>query len=400
MRIIHLKINNILNLKAIDVHPQKNVNKVSGKNGAGKSNFLETIRFALLGKRAMPKEPIREGQKQGDIVVELDDYIVTVKITKNGEYWQVTDKEGRPVKSPQTLLKEIVGPISFDPLALLDEDPKKLRAVLLELLGVDLDKYDTEIKRLRDERQIEGRSLKLNEAALTTLPYYTEAPKEEISISELHKKLAEAGLVNNAIDKAGNELDSINSEITSLEKRVQFLKEQKENRIKYLQENAVVDTAVITEKMENIETVNQQVRANKAYNIAKKRAQESQGVYNKFTEKIEQLELVKDDTLKKAKMPIPGLGVDEEGVTFTDEKHGTKPISQINTAKRIEIGMAIYMAKNPDLKVMFAEGDKFDKETEKAVEAAVKDADFQLFCEVVDEETESGIYLIDGTVRE
>ena len=68
MRIIRLVVNNVLNLRAIDVRPDKNINKVSGKNAAGKTNLLETIRFSLLGKRAMPAKPLRDGAKKGEIL--------------------------------------------------------------------------------------------------------------------------------------------------------------------------------------------------------------------------------------------------------------------------------------------------------------------------------------------
>jgi hypothetical protein len=56
------------------------------------------------------------------------------------------------------------------------------------------------------------------------------------------------------------------------------------------------------------------------------------------------------------------------------------------------------MAMNPKLKVMFVDANAFDAETEAAIEAAVKDKDYQLFEEVVEGET--GIVLEDGTIKE
>jgi recombinational DNA repair ATPase RecF len=86
MKIIRLKINNVLNLKAIDVRPDKHVNRVSGKNAAGKTNLLETIRFTLLGKRAMPAKPLRDGAKKGEIKMDIGDYVVRT-VRRSASRW-------------------------------------------------------------------------------------------------------------------------------------------------------------------------------------------------------------------------------------------------------------------------------------------------------------------------
>jgi DNA repair exonuclease SbcCD ATPase subunit len=400
MRIIRLQINNVLNLRAIDVRPAKNVNKVSGKNGAGKSNFLETIRFSLLGKRAMPAKPLKNGAKKGDIVVELDDYIINVKITANGEYWNVTDKEGKPVTSPQSLLKDIVGPVSFDPLALLDDDPKKLRQVLLELVGVKLDDFDTQIKKVRDERTLVGRAADRSKALCDACVHHEGAPKEEVSVAELSRMLQIANGKNNTLKEICNKLDETRKAIIELEETLKKLKEGEKGYADVLKTQTIIDTDDITAQINNAEQINKKVRDNKTYIECKKQAAKDSEEYDALSAQIEKLESAKSNALQEAKMPIPGLGVDDNGVTYTDTQYGTRPLSQVNKAKRIEIGTAIHMAMDPKLKVMFVDGNSFDEETENAIEAAVKDADYQLFEEVVDDTTETGIMLVDGTLKE
>jgi recombinational DNA repair ATPase RecF len=393
MKIIRLKINNVLNLRAIDVRPDKHVNKVSGKNAAGKSNLLETIRFSLLGKRAMPPKPLKNGAKKGDIKVDLGDYIVEVKITKQGEYWKVCDKEGNPVKSPQSLLKEIVGPISFDPLALLDEDQKKLRAVLLELVGVNLDEFDTQIAKLREERTVVGRTAKSAKALLDQATWHDDAPKEEVKVNDLAEELRKANETNQQIATVGNNIDTSQVRLRELLDDIERCKEAIAGWQKHLQENTVIDTAPIQANIDNAEADNQKVRDNNAYTDREQAYQKDKDEYDKFTEDIEALEGEKDEALQKARMPVEGLGVDEDGVTFDGI-----PLEQVNKAKRIEIGTAIHMAMNPKLKVMFVDSNAFDEETEAAIEAAVKDKDYQLFSEVVDDDSETGIHLVDGTI--
>lgn len=400
MRITRLKVNNILNLRAIDVRPDPHVNKVSGKNAAGKSNLLETIRFSLLGKRAMPKKPLRDGAKKGDIVVELDDYIVNVKITKGGEYWNVTDKKGLPVKSPQSLLKELVGPISFDPLALLDEDQKKLRAVLLELVGVDLDEFDAKILYHRQQRTVVGRTLKTTKALLEACTYHDDAPELEVSASELVEELKKVNESNSVIAKVGENIDTAMIHKAELKSELENNAKAIQSWQKYLKENTIIDPTDINTKIVMADETNKNVRDNAEHKLRSDKVWEEESIYEDLTEGIEALENQKDDALSKAKMPIPGLGVDDEGVTYTDDKHGTQPMAQVNKAKRVEIGVAICMKMNPKLRVMFVDANALDEETEAAIEAAVKDGDYQLFEEVVDDTSETGIHLEDGTVKD
>ncbi|MBE3036994.1 MAG: AAA family ATPase [Candidatus Atribacteria bacterium] len=394
MKIIRLKINNVLNLRAIDVRPDPNVNKVSGKNAAGKSNLLETIRFSLLGKRAMPKKPLKEGTKKGDIVVELDDYIVNVSITPAGEYWNVTDKKGLPVSSPQTLLKELVGPISFDPLALLDDDQKKLRAVLLQLVGVDLDAFDTKIKALRDERTIVGRSLKNSKILLESCTYHDDAPKQEVSVGDMATELQKANESNNEITKAGTLIDEVRKKIANLEADLKTARELVADGIEFLQNHTIIDPTDINTKIVMADVTNKKVRDNAEFTLREKAADKEKDDYDTLTDDIEQVEHEKNEALAAAKMPIPGLGVDDDGVVYNGI-----PLAQVNKAKRIEIGTAIHMALNPKLRVMFVDANAFDEETEAAIEAAVKDKDYQLFEEVVDDDSETGIHLVDGTIE-
>jgi len=145
--------------------------------------------------------------------------------------------------------------------------------------------------------------------------------------------------------------------------------------------------------MNNVEATNKKVRDNAEYAKQEKAAEKEQDDYDAITTDIENEEAKKDAALSAARMPIPGLGVDDEGVVYNGI-----PLAQVNKAKRIEIGTAIHIALNPNLRVMFIEGNHLDSDTEAAIEAAVKDADYQLFSEVIDDESETGIYLVDGTI--
>jgi hypothetical protein len=395
MRIIRLVVNDVLNLRAIDIRPDKHVNKVSGKNAAGKTNLLDTIRFTLLGKKSLPPKPIREGQKKGNIEVDLGDYHVQVQFTKKGEYWKVTDTEGNPVSSPQSLLKELVGPISFDPLALLDTDQKKLREILLTLVGVDLNHFDNEIKKVRDERTVVGRTVKSTKALLDAAVWHEDAPGEEVSVATLAQEIDKAKDNNREMESLEASIQDAIEQIAEANDIIKMQTAFRQECEDKLQKMQPCDVESMQDQWANVEETNKQVRENAAFTLRSKMYKKEQAEYDQLTTVIESLESAKDEALAGANMPVPGLTVDDDGVVYEGI-----PLPQVNKAKRIEIGCAIHMAMNPKLKVMFVEGHHFDEETEAAIEAAVKDRDYQLFEEVVDDQSETGIHLEDGTVKE
>ena len=114
MKIIHLQVENFKRLKAIDITPEGSVVKITGKNAQGKSSVLDAIWGALGGGKALPTEPIRQGETQARIRVELDDLVVTRTFTPGNSYLKVETKDGASYKSPQAILDKLVGRLSFD----------------------------------------------------------------------------------------------------------------------------------------------------------------------------------------------------------------------------------------------------------------------------------------------
>jgi recombinational DNA repair ATPase RecF len=62
MKILQLEAENFLNLKAVSIDASTGrVITITGKNGAGKSNILNAMFYALAGKKGHAPEPIRRG---------------------------------------------------------------------------------------------------------------------------------------------------------------------------------------------------------------------------------------------------------------------------------------------------------------------------------------------------
>ena len=109
-RIIRLEAQNVKRLKAVTITPEGEMVVVGGNNGAGKSSVLDSIQYALAGKRSMPAEVVRRGQSKATVRVDLGDLIVERTMRPGGGgSLKVTTPEGITPKSPQAVLDRLAG---------------------------------------------------------------------------------------------------------------------------------------------------------------------------------------------------------------------------------------------------------------------------------------------------
>lgn len=90
---------------------------------------------------------------------------------------------------------------------------------------------------------------------------------------------------------------------------------------------------------------------------------------------------------------MPGLSVDENGVTYEGI-----PLSQVNTAKKLEIGVAVSMKLNPKLRVLRMSGNDLDSASLAIISKMVEAEGYQAWVERVDESGKVGIVIEDGMV--
>ena len=77
MKIIKLEAENIQKIKAVEITPEGNTVIISGKNSQGKTSVLDSIAMALGGKNMIPQKPIRKGQKEATVKVDLESHHVS-----------------------------------------------------------------------------------------------------------------------------------------------------------------------------------------------------------------------------------------------------------------------------------------------------------------------------------
>jgi energy-coupling factor transporter ATP-binding protein EcfA2 len=438
MKIVSLTAENVKKLKAVHIVPSDNVVMLTGKNGAGKSSVLDSIIYALGGNKELCEMPIRNGQESGRIELDLGDIKVVKTITEKGGYLSITNKAGFKAPSPQALLDQLVGKISFDPCAFINEkDAKKQRKVLLDLVGVNLDELDKKIASIKQDRTLINKERDILKFQAEQIVIAATVPTQEISIADLTAELQKANEHNAGIAKAKEEarevwqkakdgqtaleqkavkIEQLNGQIEALQKQIEELTKQRDwqkdssevlrkdiaainddfnTRKAAIEAMVMADTIAIGNQIKQAEETNKLVRqAQKKAEIVKALAAKD-AEYKAKAEAIEAVEAEKVALLQKSPMPIEGLSVSDTGVTYKGV-----PIGQISSGEKLRVGIAVSMALNPTLKVLrITDGSLLDSDNLAAISQMVHDKDYQVWIEKVDETGQVGIFIEDGEIK-
>jgi len=440
MRIIELKAENFKKLKAVQIVPDKQSGTVilKGNNAQGKSSVLDAITAALTGKNF--EEPIRDGQGNAEVVLDLDDIIITRRWTKKASYLTITSKNGDKYASPQKMLDGMTNILSFDPSSIVLMKESEQIALLKKLTGLDTSDIDETIKTKYDQRTNVNREADSYKVQADGIVAEANLPTEEISISSLTKKLEEINEYNKSIDdqnlkltdlqdtinrayknldeqdesikETASEIESLEDEIIKIQEKILKKKEQikssqdlknveikkiaeldvQQSKLKKSIENKKTDKEVIVE-IEKINETNAKIREankkNELISLQKQKEAESE----KLTKEIEKAKQEKIDLVANTKMPIEGLYFDNAGIKYND-----KPLSSCSDAEKIKIGLSIALASNPKIKViLMKQGSFLDESSLKLVSEMAQANDAQVWIEKVGAEG-SGILIEDGEI--
>jgi len=402
MKILRFSASNFKKLVAVEIEPDGNVITITGKNGAGKSSVLDAIVTALGGKNVAPRKPIREGQEKAIIVVETDELVVTRKFTPSGSYLEVVNMDGFVAKSPQAVLDKLVGAIAFDPLAFCSKSEKEQRQILIELMGVDLATHDKKIAALAEHRKNLMAQKKTAEIDLARMPYYADAPAEEVSMTSLVAQMKQANEHNakyrnlqQMADQDMKRLAELLEQMKRLKTEIDDVGAMAKRSQTALSQMQPIDTTQIERQAADLEELNRRVRDNASHDAASAEIGRLADQISAEFQKIKTAEADKANALAEVKLPLEGLSVDETGVLYNGI-----PLSQVNHARQVEISMAIQMALNPKLKVMLVNGNGLDDDTFAAITKMVQERDYQLWVEKAGDNGKVGILIEDGLVKE
>ncbi|MCI2959518.1 hypothetical protein MN032_17675 [Agromyces atrinae] len=412
-------VNNFKGVREIELSPSGSLVVIAGANGAGKSSFIDAFveLFDPKGVRLTPK-PIREGEAEA--VAEFTDTDLGVRIVRT---WKKADAgklevfalDGARYGKPAEVVARLTGGLIFDPVAFLSLDEKKQRDALLAKvdLPIDLDVVAREKSGAEGRRLDAGREVKRLEGAIASTPAPAAGlPSDEQSASDVVAELEKAQEFNAGIRQTGEHLGAAEIEFENAERAVAELRERlsaaerfeidaRETlaacRAKYDALGDPIDLEPIRARLANVEETNAEIRAAKQRADLQTQLAAAQADHEAAQKAIDAIDADKRAALSKAKFPVAGLSVDDDGITFEGI-----PFVQVNSAARRAAAFGIATAGNPDLRlVIIKDGDLLDSESLGLIERLAEQRGYTVLVERDrDESREIGFTIVDGALTE
>ena len=423
---------------SLDVENFKNIDKIVvdiggrsflflAKNGGGKSTLIQAM-MSPMDKKVLPSEPIKEGEERARITHKIggningvyQEYTMDLYFTQGDKKGRlvITNEKGETIKSPATMIKSIIGNVSFDVTKWLNDEKKKKLETIKALTGksVDIDIINKKIGEVKEK--IKYKKIRANEleGAVNNhefTPEEIEKYSDPIDISEYQAVMASISKNQGVWDGINNKLVQFRNDKIAAGKNIEKIAEEKirltkayheaiaiqEEALKSESESIVkIDTNISNgEKwLENnarpsIDIVNAQINDAVAHNQKHERigylaTQRREMIAAKqevdvLGQEIEKMEIARNTLISTSQLPIKGL-------RFTDEEIFLNDIpleeGQVNTAKLMEISIDIAIALNPNYKGIFIQnGNLFDKENIKKIVDKIEDAGYFAVIEMV-----------------
>ena len=414
LHILELSIENVKRLSAVHVKPDGESVVIGGRNAQGKSSVLDAITMALSGAKCT--KPVHGDEDKGAVTIDLGEIVVKRTFTASGGgTLTVTGKDGAKFASPQKMLDSLLGEIAFDPLAFTRMKPKEQLEALRAITGINTAMLDASRAIKYEERTQIGRHVTDKKALAAQLPHHDDAPAEDASAAALSAKMAEARAINQRradyISRGrqiANECSSRESGIANIEAQItQLTKQLGEAReilitfkdgLEKLRAEALnfpeADEAGIAAQIDNLEAINRKVRENQARADALKALEEHEANYQKLTAEIEDIDKKKRAKLDAVKMPVSGLGLSDDGITFQGI-----PFAQASAAEQLRVSVAMGIAANPRLRVLLVrDASLLDAESLALLQAMADECNAQVWIERVGKGEECTIVIEDGRV--
>jgi hypothetical protein len=426
-RLIGLSAENFLRLKAVRIafDPAAHAVDLSGENGQGKSSVIKAIWTALGGAKVLQREdePVHEDADKAVIALDLapaDDarsnsprrIRVTRTVTAEGGWslkiW-TPDKGSFP--SPQAILDAFFHTLCFDPSEFVRMKPEAQAKVMIDLAGVrePIEALKAKRQAIYDERTDVNRDLKAAQARLEALePPTVDAPREEVSLSDLTRQIESAREQERANDvvrqslqdlyrdhaAAKEDVARLEQELAEARARVETLVAQGREQRKAVE--ALVDPGLqaLVYKLATAEADNTRARAARRHQEEEQAALRLQQSSEALTTRTDAVNDEIAQVLLSARLPIEGLAITEDGTI----RYKEKPFAQASDAERLEVSLAMGAAMHPKLRFLaLREASMMTEKTRERVKAWAAEQDLLVLFELATSR-HVGIHIEDGEV--
>ncbi|MYV26348.1 AAA family ATPase [Rhodococcus sp. DSM 6344] len=412
LRVVKLEVERFKRIRAVEITPDPNSSTVTiaGRNAQGKSSVIDAIWAALSGAAAVKgtstTRPIRDGANSARVTVDLGDIVVTRTWSGEKTALKVESKDGAKYSSPQRMLDEMVGRLSFDPLAFASLPAKDQQSELLGLVELPFDPavLAGQRKSAFDERTDAGRTVKQLKGQLDGFPEIgDDVPDEPVSVAALVAELDTARELEVSIEVANDEIATARNILAETDRAISELREKENRWLEKLEETKArlaslpdrIDIEPIRSRIDNAETINAGVRRKQERQQVLDQLEDWREKQDALTARIAELDKKREDGLAAAEFPVPGLGFDEDGVTLDGV-----PFAQASAAEQLRVSVAMAMALNPKVRIIrITDGSLLDSENLALIEEMAGANGFQVWIERVDESGSVGVVIEDGEVK-
>jgi len=425
-RVLRLVAENLKRLYAVDITPDGDFVHVTGRNAQGKSSVLDAIVLAL-GGGTMPKAPIRNGEDEARVEIDLGDLRVIRKFKRreDGTILQtltVQNADGAKFSSGQAILDTLIGKLAFDPLEFTRLSAKAQFDTLKQFVS-DFDFEDNAKARKAafENRTDVNRDLKNTKSQVAGFAIPADTPDAEINIDALTAELEAVGTHNTDVEtrkanraRVADEAVRFRAEADGLEqqaldyerlaaqareKAAEFVAKAEDNdkRLAAAGELPVPkDASEIRAKIERANIVNASVRDKHRMDLLIADARTLEQTATGLTNEIERLDAVKATAIASAKMPIDGISFADDYITLND-----LPFDQASGAEQLRASIAIAIASNPKLRVLVVkDGALLDDDSMKIVAEMAEKNDIQVWLETVASNRPGALVIEDGRLVE
>jgi uncharacterized protein YoxC len=300
-------------------------------------------------------------------------------------------------------LNDFIAELALDLPKFLQMSNKEKAQTLLKIIGVGDRLFELENKeqKLYNERHEIGRIADQKKKYADELTEYPDVPAEPVSASELIRTQQDILARNGENARKRAKLARLEADAENIRVKIEeLLSKQKEiladlEIAKMSAENLEdASTAEIEKSLTDIDEINRKVRANADKDKAASEAAEYAARYADLTAEIERARTAKIDLLSGAKLPLPGLSVEDGELTYNGYKW-----DNMSGSAQLKVSTAIVRKLNPECGfVLLDKLEQMDLETLKEFGEWLEAEDLQVIATRVSTGDECSIIISDGEV--
>lgn len=421
-KIEYIAVKNFKGIKELEVSNLSRFVAVFGKNGAGKTSFIEAIKSAIKADKWVNSK-VRIGEEKGEIEVKFEDFVIKRIVGENGKL--IVEHNGELVAKPQAWLDGVFKGTIGDPQKFINLHNKEKIKYLLETQGKKLE-YD-ELEKQREVKYAERTNLhrsllaKKEELDKTDTSTFEHLEESDMDVAVLQLQLKEAESKNQAIfelqsridkglsvkETCQKELENLRNQSESIDRQIEALKakkfdleKQEQEKSEYLdkvidqivdlqdqfQASEKIDTTAILEQLNTHNATvakNAQLKAQKElYEKQVEAKNQLQVQWKELDDAVLEIEQLQNDLIKDLNLSYK-LKL-EDWVMYVEVNENWIPLDELNTAQQLEIWVDICLSWPNEIKIITIENaNALDPNTLERVREKIESNQAQCFLETV-----------------